>query len=395
VTSTLKTKNFSYFLLSYFFVLFNYPIVRASSITQFFELYGAKTSPQAWVLAIALLISSLALSNYIQGRLGFKKTFFALTFVSLALSTFAFLLAHFGVRFGSFVQFAWKEVYIVLHVHLLLAYANTWLKREDFLKWIGPIGAVGSVGGILGGLLTSALATHLDLALMFWIGQFFVLVSALCVSPLESIVAVQEKKRESPLRSLDTTSLRLYVSLVAAIIFLSQIVINIADFQFSLIFEKMIESSQERAIYLGHMYTATNALTLLFQLAVVPVLLKTLDLKWIHFLIPLTYLICLLIGLNVGVLLSSALFYVYLKAGDYSFFSSSKELLYQPMKPLQKYGAKYFTDMLVYRSSKAVIAGVLIYLQDPEILFWIMCVALLAWMVIVKFIFSLHRKIFP
>jgi hypothetical protein len=64
------------------------------------------------------------------------------------------------------------------------------------------------------------------------------------------------------------------------------------------------------------------------------------------------------------------------------------------MKPLQKYGAKYFTDMLVYRSSKAVIAGVLIYLQDPEILFWIMCVALLAWMVIVKFIFSLHRKIF-
>lgn len=394
MTHILKTKNFIFFLTSYFFVLFNYPLVRASAITHFFELYGAKSSPQAWVLAIALLISSLALSNWVQARLGFKKTFFALTLLSLGISVGSFLSAGLGWKIGSFVQFAWKEVYIVLHVHLLLAYANAWLKREDFLKWIGPIGAVGSLGGILGGLLTSGLASKIDLAYLFWLGQLFVFLPALLVAPLESAVPVQGQKVASPLKSLDTPGIRLYVGLIAAIIFLSQVVINIADFQFSLVFEKMIASSQDRAIYLGHIYTATNALTLLFQLAVVPLLLKKIDLKWLHVLVPLTYLICLLMGLNIGVLLSSALFYVYLKAGDYSFFSSSKELLYQPLKPLQKYGAKYLTDMFVYRCSKAVIAGVLIYLQDPEILFWIMCVALLTWMIIVKFIFSIHRKIF-
>ncbi len=394
MTHTLETKNFLFFLLSYFFVLFNYPVVRASSITHFFEVYGAKSSPQAWVLAIALLITSLGISNFVQSRLGFKKTFFVLTIVSLFISISSFLSSKLGIQVGSFVQFAWKEVYIVLHVHLLLAYANTWLRREDFLKWIGPIGAVGSIGGILGGLLTSLLASHFDLATIFWTGQLFVFIPALFVLPLESVIVVQAKKIESPLRSLDTTSIKLYVGLVAGIIFLSQVVINIADFQFSLIFEKMIEDSKSRTIYLGHIYTATNLLTLFFQVALVPLILRRIDLKWIHILVPVSYLICLLIGLNIGVLLSSALFYVYLKAGDYSFFSSSKELLYQPMKPLQKYGAKYFTDMLVYRSSKAVIAGVLIYLQDPEILFWIMFVALLTWMIIVKFIFSLHRKIF-
>ncbi len=194
--------------MSYFFVLFNYPIVRASSITHFFELYGAKSSPQAWVLAIALLIISLSISNFIQARFGFKKTFYALTFLSIAISVGSFLSASLGLIYGSFVQFAWKEVYIVLQVHLLLAYANTWMNREDFLKWIGPIGAVGSFGGILGGLLTSLLATHFELPVIFWLGQLFVFAPILFVMPLTTVIVVQKDHQESPLKSLNSKEIR-------------------------------------------------------------------------------------------------------------------------------------------------------------------------------------------
>lgn len=390
----MKNKNLVFLLISYFFVLFNYPLVRASSITNFFELYGAKNSPQAWILAIALLITSLWFSNLIQSRFGFKKTFFAITALSLFVSLGSFFAILLDYKIGSFFQFAWKEVYIVLQVHLLLAYANTWMSREQFLKWIGPIGAMGSVGGILGGLLTSLIASHFDVSVLFWAGQFFVFIPVIFVSTLDRVIIVKAEQKTNPIKSLDSGDIRQYVALICGIIFLSQIVINISDFQFSIIFEKMIVDSRERTIYLGHIYTATNALTLLFQFFLVPILVKRVNLKLLHILIPLTYLLCLLIGLNVGVLLSSALFYVYLKSADYSFFSSTKELLYQPMKPLQKYGAKYLSDMLVYRSAKALIAGVLIYLQDPEILFWVMLVTLLLWMILVKFIFRIHEKIF-
>lgn len=37
--------HLKFFLLSYFFVLFNYPLVRAASTTMFFEEFGAKSSP--------------------------------------------------------------------------------------------------------------------------------------------------------------------------------------------------------------------------------------------------------------------------------------------------------------------------------------------------------------
>ena len=390
----MKTNNLVFLLLSYFFVLFNYPIVRASSITHFFEIYGAKSSPQAWLVAILMLIGSVWLSNRIQSRLGFKKTFVLMTLVSFMVSVVSYVSVFYGFNRGSFIQFAWKEVYIVLQVHLILAYANTWMTRDELLKWIGPLGAIGSVGGIFGGVLTSYLASHVDLFYIFILGQIFVLAPIAFVWQLTSVQLTQAEIKQSPFTSLSTSEIKTYVALICGIIFLSQVVINISDFQFSLIFEKMISRSQDRTLYLGHLYTLTNLLTLIFQLLFVPWLLKKARLSVIHFVIPLSYLICLLLGLNLGALMSSALFYVFIKAADYSFFSSSKELLYQPMKPLQKYGAKYITDMLVYRSSKALIAGVLIYLQDPEILFWVTLIALAVWMILVKLLFGFHRKFF-
>jgi AAA family ATP:ADP antiporter len=86
--------------------------------------------------------------------------------------------------------------------------------------------------------------------------------------------------------------------------------------------------------------------------------------------------------------------YIYFKAADYSFFSAGKELLYQPLASAQKYGAKYLTDMLVYRASKASIAVLLIYLQSSSILDMMMGGFLLLWLIIVMKLFSLHRKLF-
>jgi AAA family ATP:ADP antiporter len=316
--------------------------------------------------------------------------------VSIFIFTASYWSYQQGFKPGAFIIFSWKEVYIVLQIHLFLAYANSWLKREDFLRWIGPLGGLGSLGGVLGGLLTSWYARQWGTGATLLLGQVFVFLPAILSLSLEKIPGTRpsEKSGESPLRSLNTPAIRRYVISIAAIVALTQVVINIADFQFSLVFEAAIKDASERTAYLGHVYTATNALTLVLQIAVLPLLLKYIGERMLHFFIPLSYLLCLALGLNGGVLLASALFYTYLKACDYSLFSAGKELLYHPLAPLQKYGAKYLTDMFVYRASKAGIAAVLIYFQSPEMLIGMMITALLLWLVLVVFTFSQYRRLF-
>jgi len=98
-------------------------------------------------------------------------------------------------------------------------------------------------------------------------------------------------------------------------------------------------------------------------------------------------------GSAVG-LLPVAILYAYFKSSDYSLFSAGKEILYQPLLPEQKYGAKYLTDMLVYRLSKAAVSAVLIYLQSSTILNMLMLTFLFIWIVLVVELFRVRKELF-
>ena len=54
-----------------------------------------------------------------------------------------------GIKWASYLFFVWKEIYIVLLIHLILAFCNVNFNLEQMKRLSGPIGAVGSVGGIL------------------------------------------------------------------------------------------------------------------------------------------------------------------------------------------------------------------------------------------------------
>lgn len=384
--------------LSYFVILFNYSIVRAASTTVFFEAYGAKASPLGWLAAVAVLMVAVSASNKLQARVGFHRAFMALSLFSVALFLSAWWLWQAGLKEGALALFAWKEVYIVLQVHLMLAYANSWLGKQDFLRWVGPIGAMGGLGGTLGGLLTTWAARRYGTETTFYVGLLFVALPALGASLLDHIPGSQkvDVKGESPLSSLDTDTLKRYVWSIALITALSQFVINIADFKFGIVFESVITDSAARTAYLGNVYTVTNALTLALQLIILPLGLRYVSERSLHLFIPISYMVCLLFGLGggAGALLTVSGLYVYMKANDYSVFSSAKELLYHPLKPLQKYGAKYLTDMVVYRAAKASIAVVLLYFQSPVMLNGMMITFMGLWLVMVFVIFGLHRKLF-
>ena len=384
------------FLVAYFFVLFNYPLVRAASTTIFFESYGAKSSPLAWLYTVAVLTVSILVFNKFQARHSVQKVFLGASVLSTALFGISAFGAMAGIKQFSYISFIWKEICIVLQVHLMLAYANNYFRKEDFKAIVGPVGAVGSIGGILGGLLTTYISKGWGTLPVAWFALFFVLLPALLFLLTPELKNEQHDKSESPLSTLNSPDIRKYVFHIAMIVMLSQFVINIADFKFNLLFESSIAASDERTAYLGTIYTWTNFLSLIFQFIFLPLLLPRISEKSLHLFIPLSYLV-LSAGVMVAggnILLLTASFYTYLKASDYSLFSGGKELLYQSLKPEQKYGAKYLTDMLVYRTSKALIAAVLIYLQSSFILNMMMVGFLIIWLILVVRIFGIHRKLF-
>jgi AAA family ATP:ADP antiporter len=387
-------KNLLFFLLSYFFVLLNYPLVRASTTAMFFESFGAKSSPQAWMWAIGFLTLSIWFCNWLQKRLSVQIVFAVISLISAMVFVSGQLSFITETKYFSYGSFVWKEICIVMQVHLLLGYANNYFSRDQFRKLLGPVGAVGSLGGILGGVLTSYVSETYGTTSVLLLGVGFVvlpLIFFLMTSHVRHVV----KKHDSPLASLDTSEIRFYVGIIALIVVLTQFIINISDFRFNLEFEKIITNSDLRTSYLGSIYTWTNLITFIFQFLFLPFLLPRIHERHLHIFLPVSFFIGLIVLIVAPqTLWPIASVYVYFKAADYSFFSAGKELLYQPLRPEQKYGAKYLTDMLVYRGGKAIIALILIYLQSSFILNMMMGLFLLCWIGAVLRLFKLHQKLF-
>lgn len=388
-------KNLSFFFISYFFVIFNYPLIRASTTSLFFEAYGAKSTPLAWAWAVVFLCISIFLCNRLQKKQSVQVVFMVASILSAVIFLAGSMISFQGNKLFAYFSFIWKEICIVIQVHLMLGYANNYFNKINFRVLIGPVGAIGSIGGVLGGILTSYLSKNGGTLLVLQVGVTFVILPVIFFLMTKKI-KTQTENQKSPVASLDTPELKKYVFYICAMVALAQFIINIADFKFNLAIEATVLTSDLRTAYLGNIYTWTNGLTFVFQFFILPLVLLRVSERNLHLFIPISFLICLIalmMAPQIGLFPIAAL-YIYFKAVDYSFFSAGKEILYQPMQGAQKYGAKYLTDMLVYRSSKALIAVVLIYLQSSSILDMMMVGFLCIWLVVVVRLFSLHRKLF-
>ena len=83
--------------------------------------------------------------------------------------------------------------------------------------------------------------------------------------------------------------------------------------------------------------------------------------------------------------------FVIFKGVDYSLFSTAKELLYFPLSPSQKYGAKYINDIVIYRFAKGLISLILIKIQIESAVTWMMYLSLVIWLILLIPLFK-HEK---
>ena len=173
----------------------------------------------------------------------------------------------------------------------------------------------------------------------------------------------------------------------------TQFAINSASQIFYLILQEDMPDKFERTAFLGDIFSSINSISLLINLLIMPWLLNVVSSRVVHYLLPVFYIIAMsFVGAGVPLLIAGGVF-VSFKAVDYSLFSVVKELLYFPLNRLQKYGAKYITDVFVYRSAKTVIALLLVKFSTQNDIFMILMVSLGLWFVSVVVIDRYQQKL--
>lgn len=387
-----RKRNFILLCISYFFVLFNYPLMRATTTAMYMQAYGGSASPVIWLYSVAALAIIISIYNKLQNKVGVHALFHYTSILSIFIFLISLFLFNQGITFMAGVLYVWKEVYIVILVHLILGYCNSNLKYVEAKEFFGPLGAMGSIGGIVGGFLTSVMTKPYGVDAVIYIGCIGIAINAVVFHfTLRTETTSSDKssvKKESPLQSIKGAYR--YVFLIALIVAMSQFCINIVNLKFDLVFAQIVPDQNTKAAYLGTLFSLINVATLIIQFLLIPPLFKYRTNRFTQYLIPTSYvgLSILGLGLGSGVLTLAAGTFLFMKAFDYSLFTASKELLYYPLSTMQKFGAKYITDMVVYRLAKGIIAVILIKYQDLQSLNILMTLSLLIWFIALVFLFK-------
>ena len=384
--------------LSLFFLLFSYPMIRSAAEAIFLETYGAKKSPLAWIYSIIALSFAISLFNKLQVHKSIQTLFWTIgisTFLIFSVSIF-FITQKMDLL--SYVFIIWKEVYIVLMVHLVLAFINSILDYKLAKIIYGPMGALGSIGGIIGGQITSNYVTELGGAEGVAIfGSVFILVACFCFQmtgkKFSKLDQSGKRKNESPLHSI--IEIRKYIFLIGVVILLSQFCINLANFKFNILLERFVQTKAEKVSYLGNLYSSINAVSLFMQVLIIPFLFNFVKNKSIHFFIPVFFFLVSGMGASLGTasLFPVAITFALFKGIDYSLFSAAKEMLYFPLVTRQKYGAKYVLDMVVYRFAKGLISFLLVFYQSETFIDYCLGICLIVWFFVLIPLFSEQKKV--
>jgi AAA family ATP:ADP antiporter len=386
-----------YIFLTYFLVLFSYPLVRSATGAIFYDVYSSADYSFATFVGVIALMAIIGVNNQLQSRIGVHKLYLATGIFSIIILLFSFIGYKSGIKEMAYVLFATKEAYIVLLVHTCLAFTNALYDMDTFKRLIGPIGAVGSIGGILGGQLTSLIAKNYNTDVVFIVSLFIILLTVLAfyLTKDTKIKGLEPNKSITPIKAI--RGVKKYVLLICLVVTLSQCVIFIADLQFNMVFEKMVTTKDARTAYLGQFYSYINILALVLQFVVLPFLLVRVKLQSIFMFIPVLYIALVFGGMSFGVgsLYVIAAVFIAMKGTDYSIFAAVKEVMYHPLFSLQKFGAKYITDMFVYRLAKAVIAFIMaqFIITEMVILSQLQFLFLTLWILAIILLFKEQKKL--
>ncbi|QZA58795.1 Npt1/Npt2 family nucleotide transporter [Candidatus Rhabdochlamydia porcellionis] len=388
-------------MLCGFFILADYSIIYPVSNSLFISTYGTQFFPYAWLVSIPLNLLLVGLYNKYLPKLGCLKTYLILAGSTVAInySCALFIKQHASL---SFFLYVWKDVYVMLMFQQLwsVIHSTVSLKRAKYLY--GIFFGVGGLGSLTGSLLPGFFAVKMGSESLLYITLplYLCLTAAFILTLKKSNTGVslplEEKKdaRDALMHGIQLIlNSRILVFIALSVLFM-QLSATLIDYQFNIFLEKSITVKDLRTEYTGRMQAIGLSFTVLMQFLGTYLLVQRVGVKRLHIALPsilcIMSILCFLFP-SFGIVTFTV---ILLRSYNSSLFSIIKEMLYIPLNPDQKFRAKAFIDVFLFRFAKIFASLIILSLQFAlttlllPVLNWISISVCVTWIVFAVYLFK-------
>jgi AAA family ATP:ADP antiporter len=268
--------------------------------------------------------------------------------------------------------FIWVSIFNLFVVSVFWSFMADLFSNEQAKRLFGFIAAGGTVGALVGPVLTTALAIPLGPTNLLLVSACFLLWAAFCVNRLISCTKrpdsgavhraapadVEQAMGGGVFAGIQLVARSPYLLGICVLMLLFTTLATFLYFQQAQIIRDHFADPAARTAVFAAMDLAVNTLAIVIQIFVTGRLVKWLGLAVTLALIPL------LLGAGFAVLgcapVLSVLVVVQVirRAGNYAIMRPAREMLYVVLGREEKYKAKNFIDTVVYRGGDAVSAWV-------------------------------------
>ncbi len=354
----------------FFLVLCSYYILRPIRD----ELSTRNPGQLQWLFTGTFLSSVLTvpLFGWIVARIRRRKVL-PITFIVFAIQ----LLLFYGIferwqvtGWPAHAFFIWLSVYNMFVISAMWSFFNDIFHPEQAKRLYGFVAAGGSLGAVLGPLLTAVAVRAVGalnlilLACVLLIASipliFFLFRWSLAANPDQGGSAAIGGGVWSGIRLTLGSSYLLKISLL---LFAFTFLATAIYFQQAAVLRNMVSSPEGRTQVLAAIDLAVNVLAMVVELAAVgPLLIRFGPGRVLSTLLVLNAAGFLLLG-AAPLLITLALFQVFRRATDYSLVRPIREILFTVVSREEKYKAKNFMDVVVYRGGDAASGWAVTSLQ--------------------------------
>lgn len=303
-----------------------------------------------------------------------RRTFYWTTLLFFAANLGIFwILFHLKTPYLSAFFYVWVSSFTITATTQFWMLANDIFKPEEAKRLFGLIISGGSLGGVLGGIMTQNLLRIIKTEELLLVAAGIVICCAIFIMVFwktiypESVSGTPVKTERKEVTAAAGSKVLFgsaYLIMLALLVVFAKMSSTIIDNQFNRMVELAYASKEARGAFLAGFMSWMNIASFLSQLFLTGWCLRFLGMKTSLRILPVGLLIFCSMTLLYPALLSAMLLELFDASTNYSIQQASKEMLYLPLSSQTRYQIKPVIDMLGFRVAKS-LSGLYIAIVAP------------------------------
>jgi AAA family ATP:ADP antiporter len=262
--------------------------------------------------------------------------------------------------------FVWISVFNLFVVSVFWSFMADIYTREQGRRLFGFITSGGSIGALIGGIVTSRVVVDIGFQSLFPISAIMLLIAIICIGRLKDWV--HHEHRDEVERTVESNkplggspfagithvmASKYFLGIALSSVIASLLGTALYMFAAELV-EGAIATADERTRFYSNMNNWQNALALLIQMFAVKEVVTRFGIGRSLVLFPIVTVIGFVALALEPTLMVVAVLTVVRRALGFGFTKPSTDMLYSVVTPEEKYKAKNFIDTAIYRGGDVV-----------------------------------------